>query len=108
MAKIFIYIPYCRLPTRTWTRRVAAEKEAASAAANAKSAPRVFVGTMRRFARAFLNAVDEFGSMDRVQYARVHDIIGPNAVFVDQSGTLPRRFDDFSQEDSPDRAGARA
>ncbi|KAI6501410.1 hypothetical protein MCOR13_005672 [Pyricularia oryzae] len=63
---------------------------------------------MRRFARAFLNAVDELGSMDRVQYARVHDIIGPNAVFVDQSGTFPRRFDDSSQEDSQNRAGARA
>ncbi|KAL8366105.1 hypothetical protein RB595_004736 [Gaeumannomyces hyphopodioides] len=85
-------------------RLVAAEKVAAAAAANAKAAPRVFVGTMRRFARAFLDAVDEVGSMDRVQYARVRDIIGPNAVFVGQSGTFPRRFDDFSQEDSRDRA----
>ncbi|KAL8397809.1 hypothetical protein RB594_004495 [Gaeumannomyces avenae] len=87
-------------------RLVAAEKEAAAAATtNGKAvAPRVFVGTMRRFARAFLDAVEEVGSMDRVTYARVRDIIGPNAVFVDQSGTFPRRFEDFSDEDSRDRA----
>lgn len=31
------------------------------------------------------------------------DIIGPNSYFVDQSGTLPGRFTDFSPEDSTDK-----
>ncbi|KAI5928354.1 hypothetical protein F4810DRAFT_127 [Camillea tinctor] len=64
---------------------------------------KVFVGTMRRFATAFLDAVQEVGGMNKIQYARVRDIIGPNSVFVDQSGTFPKKFDDFTEADSKDR-----
>ncbi|KAJ5747759.1 uncharacterized protein N7511_009455 [Penicillium nucicola] len=64
---------------------------------------KVFVGTMRRYAPAFLDAVKEVGDMERITYARVRDIIGPNSTFVDQSGTFPQRFNDFSTEDSEDR-----
>ncbi len=44
---------------------------------------------MRRFATAFLDAAEEVGGMERIQYARVRDIIGPNAIPVNQSGTFP-------------------
>jgi predicted dehydrogenase len=64
---------------------------------------KIFVGTMRRFAPAFLSAVHEVGGMDQIQYARVRDIIGPNSFFVEQSGTYPRRFNDISEDDILDR-----
>ncbi|KAM5345646.1 hypothetical protein ACJ41O_011507 [Fusarium nematophilum] len=64
---------------------------------------RVFVGTMRRYATAFIDAVQEVGGMDKIQYARVRDIIGPNSIFVDQSGTFPQKFSDFSEADGEDR-----
>ncbi|KAK5211088.1 hypothetical protein LTR41_003700 [Exophiala xenobiotica] len=71
--------------------------------AEKKSKGRVFVGTMRRFAGPFADMVREVGGMEKIQYARVRDIIGPNSVFVDQSGAFPQRFDDFRDEDNRDR-----
>ena len=64
---------------------------------------KVFVGTMRRFATAFLDAVELVGGMEKVLYARVRDIVGPNEIFVDQSGTFPQRFSDFTEADGQDR-----
>ncbi|CAH0058239.1 unnamed protein product [Clonostachys solani] len=64
---------------------------------------KVFVGTMRRYATAFLEAVKEVGGMDQIKFARVRDIIGPNSVFVEQSGMFPQRFTDFSEADGQDR-----
>jgi predicted dehydrogenase len=61
---------------------------------------RVFVGYMRRYAAAFADAVTEVGSIENIRYARVRDIIGPNSVFVPQSGTFPRTFNDYQPEDS--------
>lgn len=72
--------------------------------AEKSSKGRVFVGTMRRYATAFLDAVKEVGGMEKITYARVHDIIGPNAHGVAQSGTFPQKFSDFSEADSQDRA----
>jgi predicted dehydrogenase len=62
----------------------------------------VFVGTMRRYASAFLDAVEEVGGFEKILYARVRDIIGPNPVFVSQSGTYPAKFSDFAEEDTQD------
>ncbi|KAJ4983993.1 myo-inositol 2-dehydrogenase [Stagonosporopsis vannaccii] len=61
---------------------------------------KVFVGYMRRYAAAFTDALKEVGGMEKVRYARVRDIIGPNAVFISQSGTFPRTFGDYEKEDS--------
>lgn len=61
---------------------------------------RVFVGYMRRYAAAFVDAVKEIGSIGQIRYARVRDIIGPNSVFVAQSGTYPRTFNDYRKADS--------
>ncbi|KAM0549943.1 hypothetical protein ACHAPJ_009190 [Fusarium lateritium] len=71
--------------------------------AESKSKGKVFVGTMRRYATAFTDAVKEVGGMDQIQYARVRDIIGPNSTCVDQSGTFPQKFSDFTEADGEDR-----
>ncbi|KAK7207653.1 hypothetical protein BZA70DRAFT_271866 [Myxozyma melibiosi] len=68
-----------------------------------KSKGKVMVGYMRRYAPIFEDAVKEIGGLDKINYARVRDIIGPNSVFVDQSGTYPKRFSDFTPEDGEDR-----
>ncbi|KPM37346.1 hypothetical protein AK830_g9247 [Neonectria ditissima] len=63
---------------------------------------KVMVGYMRRYAAAFQTAVKEIGGLDKILYARVRDIIGPNSTFVFQSGTFSKRFTDFQQQDSDD------
>ncbi|KAF4556642.1 Oxidoreductase-like protein 8 [Elsinoe fawcettii] len=70
------------------------------AADKAAGGGKVFIGYMRRYAAAFVDAVKEVGSIDQIRYARVRDIIGPNHVFVGQSGTHPKTFGDYSQADS--------
>lgn len=67
--------------------------------AESSSKGKVFVGYMRRYSLAFLEAVKEVKEIKNIRYARVRDIIGPNSDFVDQSGTFPRRFDDISKDD---------
>ena len=75
----------------------------ALAAAERQSQGRLFVGYMRRYAPGFLDAIAEIGTSE-IQYARVRDIIGPNSLFVNQSGTFPKRFVDFRPEDSEEQA----
>jgi predicted dehydrogenase len=67
--------------------------------AEAKSKGTVFVGYMRRYAPAFLQAIAEVGDTSKISYVRVRDIIGPNATFVNQSGTYPKKSNDFKQQD---------
>ncbi|KAL9086062.1 MAG: hypothetical protein Q9165_007274 [Trypethelium subeluteriae] len=69
-------------------------------AEKAAGGAKVFVGYMRRYAAAFNDAVKEVKSIGKIRYARVRDIIGPNSVFVAQSGTYPRTFSDYREEDS--------
>ncbi|GAM91690.1 hypothetical protein ANO11243_097430 [Dothideomycetidae sp. 11243] len=69
-------------------------------AEKASGGAKVFVGYMRKYAAAFEDAVKEVRSMGPVRYARVRDIIGPNSVFIGQSGTYPRTFNDYRVEDS--------
>lgn len=67
-----------------------------------KSKGKVMVGYMRRYATAFRDAIEEIGGMELITYARVRDIIGTNAFFVNQSGTFPKKFTDYSSQDSQD------
>ncbi len=70
-------------------------------AEKAAGGPRVFVGYMRRYAPSFTEAFQrEIASIPRILYARSRDIIGPNAHFVEQSGTSPVRFTDLAPEAS--------
>ncbi|CAJ2506108.1 Uu.00g002380.m01.CDS01 [Anthostomella pinea] len=63
---------------------------------------RVFVGYMRRYAPSYLGAFKrELATMPRISYARVRDFSGPNAYFVDGSGTFQAKNNDF-----PPNAGA--
>ena len=63
----------------------------------------VMVGYMRRYAAAFIDAVEEIGGMDQIRYATVRDIIGKNALFTPQSGTFPKYFSDYTKQDSESR-----
>lgn len=69
-------------------------------AAENNSAGTLFVGYMRRYAPAFTQAIAEIGDRSKIQYVRVRDIVGPNAHFVGQSGTFPKKFSDFKDGDS--------
>ncbi|KAF5027831.1 hypothetical protein F66182_58 [Fusarium sp. NRRL 66182] len=71
--------------------------------AEKRSQGKVMVGYMRRYAAPFEDAIREIGGMDEILYARVRDIIGPNSCFVDQSGTFPKKFTDFSPADADDK-----
>lgn len=70
------------------------------AADKAAGGSKVFLGYMRRYSAAFVDAMKEVGSIGQIHYARVRDIIGPNSVFVEQSGVYPRTFSDYRKEDS--------
>lgn len=60
--------------------------------AERKSTGRVFVGYMRRYAPSFTGAfLREVASIPKILYARVRDMSGPNAFFVNQSGTFQVR-----------------
>lgn len=62
--------------------------------AEKESKGRVFVGYMRRYAPSFTGAFKrEVASIPKILYARVRDMSGPNAFFVDQSGTFPIKAD---------------
>lgn len=58
---------------------------------------KVLVGTMRRYAPAFVEAVKEVGGLDEISHVRVRDVIGPNSDFINQSGTYPKTFNDVPQ-----------
>jgi predicted dehydrogenase len=63
---------------------------------------KVMVGYMRRYAPAFLQMVEEVKKLDKINYARVRDIIGGNHLFIDQSSKV-YRFDDISEHAKADR-----
>jgi|GEM_PF-190434 len=53
----------------------------------------VMVAYMRRYAPAFLRAVEEVHSLGNIRYARVRDIIGQNRLIIDQSSIVHRPND---------------
>jgi predicted dehydrogenase len=62
-------------------------------AARDRSGCVVMVGYMRRFAQAFLDAVDRLPSLGRINFARVHDVIGRNRLIIDQTAYVVRPDD---------------
>lgn len=73
-------------------------------AAEKASTGRVFVGYMRRYAPSYLQAFKrEVASIPRILYARVRDFSGPNAQFVNQSGTFQVKAADFAPEAARER-----
>ncbi len=63
----------------------------------------VMVGYMRRYAPAFVEAVEHVRAIEKINYARVRDIIGQNFQFVEQSSVVLRP-NDIPQEAMQDRA----
>ncbi len=53
----------------------------------------VMVGYMRRYAPAFVQAIEQVHALEKINYVRVRDIIGQNAQFVDQSSVVLRPKD---------------
>lgn len=68
-----------------------------------KAGVQVMVGYMRRFAPAFVQAVEEVKKLDRINYVRVRDIIGQNRLIIEQSSVV-HRFDDIPESAIKDRA----
>jgi predicted dehydrogenase len=62
----------------------------------------IMVGYMRRFAPAFVQAVEEVKKLDKINYARIRDIIGENRLIIEQSSVV-HRFDDIPKEAMLDR-----
>lgn len=67
------------------------------------SRAQVMVGYMRRFAPAYVRALEEVKALGPINYARVRDMIGPNAFFTGQSGIHVHRFGDLPAEAVQDR-----
>ncbi len=63
----------------------------------------VMVGYMRRYAPALVQAIKQVRALEKINYARVRDIIGQNAQFVEQSSVVLRPKD-IPQEAMRDRA----
>jgi predicted dehydrogenase len=86
------------------TLSLEAAKEIIDAESSAPNGARVFVGYMRRYAPSLAAFKREVESIECVKYARVRDIIGPNAYFIGQSGAEPMKFfDDIPVEAGKDR-----
>jgi len=65
----------------------------------------VMVGYMRRFAPAFLEAVDHVRSLNEIRYVRVRDIIGHNRLMIEQSSVVmyPDDIPDALKRDRQER-----
>ena len=66
----------------------------------------VIVGYMRRFAPAFLRAVEEVREMrarERILSARIRAHVGPNSLFIDQTGAIVARPSDITSAMGEDR-----
>lgn len=62
----------------------------------------VMVGYMRRYAPAFVQAVNAVKKMDQISYVRVRDIIGENRLMIEQSSRV-HRFNDIPESAMKDK-----
>jgi predicted dehydrogenase len=76
-------------------------------AARDRSGKTVMVAYMRRFAPAFVEAVQRLPELGPIRYARVHDVIGENRLIVDQTAYVDRP-DDIPQAAIDDKWARRA
>ncbi len=72
-------------------------------AARDEAGVQVMVAYMRRYAPAFVEAVEQVRQLDRINYVRVRDIIGQNALIIEQSSNV-HRCDDIPDAAKADRA----
>jgi len=66
----------------------------------------VMVGYMRRYAPAFVLAAQHVRALEKITYARVRDIIGQNAQFIEQSSVVlrPKDIPPGAKQDRAERA----
>src|SRR6266568_6255531 len=66
----------------------------------------VMVGYMRRYAPAFVQATQHVRALEKINYARVRDIIGQNTQFVEQSSVVlrPKDIPPEAMQDRAERA----
>lgn len=64
---------------------------------------KILVGYMRRFAPAYLKALEEVKTLGTINYARVRDIIGANRLFIEQSHVV-HTFNDIPKKAKKDKA----
>ena len=66
----------------------------------------VMVGYMRRYAPAFVLAAQHVRDLEKITYARVRDIIGQNAQFIEQSSVVlrPKDIPPEAMQDRAERA----
>jgi predicted dehydrogenase len=62
-------------------------------AARDSAGVQVMVAYMRRFAPAFIQAVDEVRQLGQINYVRIRDIIGVNRMIIDQASVVHRFAD---------------
>lgn len=72
-------------------------------AARDRAGVHVMVAYMRRYAPAFIEAMKAVRDLDRINYVRVRDIIGPNIMMIQQSSAV-YRFDDIPDRAKSDRS----
>jgi predicted dehydrogenase len=72
-------------------------------AARDEAGVQVMVAYMRRFAPAFVQAVDEVRQLGTITYARIRDIIGRNQLIVEQANVV-HRFADVPEGVIADKA----
>ncbi|GAB2571022.1 Gfo/Idh/MocA family oxidoreductase [Gracilibacillus alcaliphilus] len=71
-------------------------------AARDKYKVNIMVGYMRRYAPAFIKAVEEVKQLPKINYAKIRGIIGQNKLFIDQSSKV-YRFNDISSAAMEDK-----
>jgi len=76
-------------------------------AARDRSGKTVMVAYMRRFAPAFVEAVEKLPELGPIRYARVHDVIGENRLIVDQTSYVDRP-DDIPQSATDEKWARRS
>ncbi|HTI13460.1 MAG TPA: Gfo/Idh/MocA family oxidoreductase [Dictyobacter sp.] len=71
-----------------------------------KAGVKVMVGYMRRYAPAFVEAVKQVRALEQINYARVRDIIGQNALIISQANAVvyPNDFPPAAARDRSERA----
>jgi predicted dehydrogenase len=100
----------CAIAAMRGGKHVLVEKPMCLALAEAESMIRerddagvqLMVGYMRRYAPAFVEAVERVRAMERINYVRVRDIIGRNRLIIDQVENVYRP-NDFPAEAGEDR-----
>ncbi|MFD2115158.1 Gfo/Idh/MocA family protein [Paenibacillus yanchengensis] len=90
---VFVEKPMCL--TISDAERIIEEKN--------KAQVNVMVGYMRRYSPAYQQAVKEIQSLDKINFARFKDIIGPNSFFIGQTNHV-HRFQDVADHLVADRA----